>query len=78
MVVDGLIGSWFYYVKYGQLGALFRNDGDNLVEFTLGDGNSGVSHITFVTPIPAALPMLLAAAAGLGFAGWRRQRARAA
>jgi hypothetical protein len=30
-----------------------------------------------VVPIPAALPMLAAAVAGLGFAGWRRKRAAA-
>jgi hypothetical protein len=45
-------------------------------------GNKGLSHITFydtagpaVIPIPAALPMLGAAVAGLGLAGWRRRRA---
>lgn len=63
----------FYAVKYDGLLAFFSNGGDtDKAEFTLGDGNFEVSNLTFLTPVPAALPLLGTALAGL----WGLQRSR--
>ena len=43
-----------------------------------GSFTVGPTPIPTTTPIPAALPLLVSALGGLGFAGWRRKRAAAA
>ena len=39
---------------------------------------AGTINAVATTPIPAALPLLMTALGGLGFAGWRRKRQQAA
>ena len=82
------------FIDYGGHGVFFDTTGfryldDAFYYFAIGTTeyfyNDGVTVIgTFDTstlrpvPVPAALPMLLAGMAGLGFIGWRRRKAETA
>lgn len=68
------VGSAFayYVIKYDGLHALFQNDGDTSLEYTLGAGNYGTSNATILTPVPAALPLLLTALGGMGLIARRK------
>lgn len=50
----------------------FRDDGDGLL--TTGTFNTGISHITFFTPLPAAAWLLLTGLAGFFGLRWRERR----
>ena len=50
----------------------FQDDGDGLL--TTGVFNNAISHITFLTPLPAAAWLLLAGLAGFFGLRWRERR----
>jgi len=70
----GLAFGWFI-VKAANDVVAFKNGGDlRMAQF--GGLRNGTSHVTFVTPLPAAAPLLLAGLAAL--AGARRLRRKGA
>lgn len=71
---SGLAFGWFI-VKAANDVVAFKNGGD-LHAARFGGLKNGTSHVTFVTPLPAAAPLLLAGLAAL--AGARRLRRKGA
>jgi hypothetical protein len=73
---DDAAATAFFGVAFAGEG-LFRSPDYKYVLFTVTSFTTSTAALS-LTPIPAALPLMITAVAGLGFAGWRRRRQSAA
>jgi hypothetical protein len=73
---DDAAATAFFGVAFAGEG-LFRSPDYKYFLFTVTSFTTSTAALS-LTPIPAALPLMITAVAGLGFAGWRRRRQSAA